>query len=361
MKRLICATLLSAAALFSMAAQSNNLQPLAVVKISGHETITVKDLKDTVETYQSQAGRKFSVEEKKQLLESLIDQKLIVQAAKKEGISLTDSQVDQYYLANMAQMVGRQVTEKEFADIVRQQTGKSVDEFLVSQVRMNVAQYKNYLRNQLIAQQYVIQKKAAEINAVQPSDKEIRDFYELNKSKLVWNDMVHMFLISVKKGDNPDAAKAKIQKMMSDYTSGKLTLDAMREAAKNPTAAGYVAGDLMVEKTEQYAAALGVSYERVISIFGEPLNKASDLKETDVDFQFYVLLNKYNAKMLGISDVIQPGTTMTVYEYIKQNLTNQKKSMALLKAVQDLSTELNTPANVERKKTGADLDAILNW
>ena len=360
MKRLLCTAFLSVAALFGAAAQAN-LQPLVVVKLNGTETITLKDLKDTVEIYQAQAGKKFTVEEKKQLLDSLIDQKLIVQAAKKEGITFSDSQIDQYYLASMSQMVGRQVTEKEFADIVRQTQGKSVDEFLMSQVRMNVAQYKTYLKNQLIAQQYVVQKKQAEINAVQPTDKEIRDFYELNKSKLVWNDMVHMFLVSVKKDSDPAAAKAKIQKMMADYTAGKLTLDAMREASKNPAAAGYIAGDLMVEKTEQYALSLGVTYERILQIFGEPLKKVSELKETDVDYQFYILLEKYNSKMLGISDVVQPGSTLTVYEYIKQNLTNQKRSYALIKAVQDLSNELNTPANVDRKKTGAELDKLLNW
>ncbi|MGN0739913.1 MAG: SurA N-terminal domain-containing protein [Treponema sp.] len=360
MKRLFYATLFSVVTLFGMSAQAN-LQPLVVVKLNGYETISLKDLKDSVETYQSQSGQKFNIEQKKEILESLIDQKLIVQAAKKEGIVFSDSQVDQYYLANMSQMIGRQVTEKEFADIIRQTQNMSVDDFLKSQLRMNVAQYKSYLRSQLMAQQYVMTKKQAEINAVAPKDKDIRDFYELNKSKLVWNDMVHMFLVSVKKDNNPDAAKAKIQKMMADFNAGKLTIDAMREAVKNPTAAGYVAGDLMVEKTEKYAMMLGVSYERVLQIFTEPLNKVSDLKETDVDYQFYVLLDKYNAKMLGISDIIQPGSTITVYEYIKQTLTNQMRSNALIKAVQDISAELNTPANVERKKTGAELDNLLNW
>lgn len=361
MKKILCATILSAVTLFSMAAQSNNLQPLAVVKLNGHETITLKDVKDSVETYQTQAGRKFTVEERKQILESLIDQKLIVQAAKKEGISFTDTQIQQYYLQNMAQMVGRQVTEKEFADIVRQQTGKTVDEFLLSQVRMNVTQYKNYLKNQLMAQQYVVVKKAAEINAVQATDKEIRDFYELNKSKIVWNDMVHMFLVSVKKGADANAAKTKIENLKSDFTAKKVTLDGMRAASKDPATAGYVGGDLMVEKTEQYAMLLGVPYESILEIFKAPVNKPSELLETEVDYQFYIVLEKYNAKMLAISDIIQPGSTLTVYEYIKQNLTNQKKSGALLKAIQDISKELNVPANVERKKTGADLDALLNW
>lgn len=360
MKRLICATLLSVAALFSISAQAN-LQPLVVVKLNGHETITLKDLKDSVETFQVQAGKKFTVAERKELLESLIDQKLIVQAAKKEGINFTDSQIDQYYLQNISQLVGRQVTEKEFADIVQQTQGKTVDEFLKSQVRMNVAQYKAYLKNQLIAQQYVIAKKQNEINAIQPTDKEIRDFYEMNKSKLVWNDMVHMYLVSVQKGNDPAAAKEKIQKMISNYSSGKLTIEAMREAVKNPAVAGYVAGDLIVEKTEQFATMLGIPYEQLLSIFKEPVKKASSVKETEVDFQFYVLLNKYNAKMLSISDVVQPGSTVTVYEYIKQSLTNQKRSQALVMAIQSISKELNIPANVERKKTGADLDKLLSW
>lgn len=361
MKKLLCATLLSAAALFSMAAQSNNLQPLAVVKLNGHETVSLKDLKDSVEVYQAQAGRKFTVAERKDILEALINQKLIVQAAKKEGLSLNDSQVDQLYLSNMSQMVGRQVTEKEFADIVRQQTGKSVDDFLLSQVRMNVAQYKVYLKNQILAQQYVGMKKQDEIKNVQATDKEIRDFYELNKSKLIWNDMAHMLLVSVKKDKDANAAKAKIEKMKSDYTSKKITLDDLRNQGKNPAATGVVAGELMVEKTEQYAALLNVPYEQILDIFRTEKNVASDLLETSVDYQFYIVLDKYNAKMLGISDIIQPGSTVTVYEYIKQNITGQKQTAAVLKAIQDISKELNTAANVERKKTGADLDALLNW
>jgi len=360
MKRTLFAVLFSLTAAFGAFAQAN-LQALAVVKLNGHEMVTLKDLKDAIETYQGSSGRKFTVEEKKEILESLIDQKLIVQAAKKEGIAVSDTQIDQIYIANMSQMVGRQVTEKQFEDLIRQTYKKSVDEYLMERIKKNVAQYKAYLKEQFLAQQYVMNKKQAEIIAVQPTDKDIKDYYELNKGKYIWMDMVHMYLVSVPKNGNPEAAKTKITKMMTDYTAGKLTIDQMRTAVKNKTAQDYVAGEMMIEKTEQYAVALGVSYERIIQIFGEPLNKVSDLKETDADYQFYVLLNKYDAKMLGLSDVVQPGTTYTVYEFIKAQLTNQMRSVALAKAIQDISKELNVPANVERKKTGAELDKLLTW
>ena len=87
----------------------------------------------------------------------------------------------------------------------------------------------------------------------------------------------------------------------------------------------------------------------------------SELNETKNDFQFYAVRQKYAAKMLAIGDVVQPETTITVYDYIKQNLTNQKQQAALLKAVNDLTKSLDTPENVERKKTGDALDKLLNW
>ena len=56
----------------------------------------------------------------------------------------------------------------------------------------------------------------------------------------------------------------------------------------------------MLEKTEQYAQALGVKYENILEVFRSEKNKASELLETEVDYQFYVVLEKYNAKMLQI-------------------------------------------------------------
>lgn len=360
MKKLTFSAFLFFITICGAVAQSS-LQPLVVVKLNGFETITVKELKDRVEVYQKQANRNLTPEERTQILDALVDQKLVVQAATKEGITLQDSQVDQYFLASMAQQIGRQFTEKELADFIKQQTKMSLDEFLKSQVGMNLSEYKAYLKSQLIAQQYILSKKQAELQKVAATDKEIRDFYELNKASFVQNDTLRMFLVSVLKGDNPDAANKKLQSLMSDYKAGKLTIDQMRVQSKNPDTAGYRAGDLLISKVEAHAQQLGISYEQLLKIFDEKLNVASDIKETANDFQFYVILEKFGAKMLAISDVIQPGSNLTVYEYIKANITNQKQSQFVLQAVQEMTTELNTPANVERKKTGDELKKLLSW
>ena len=59
MKRLFYATLFSVVTLFGMSAQAN-LQPLVVVKLNGYETISLKDLKDSVETSFRQQKKKES-------------------------------------------------------------------------------------------------------------------------------------------------------------------------------------------------------------------------------------------------------------------------------------------------------------
>ncbi len=361
MKRFALVATMLLAFVMTVAAQAD-LQPLAVVKLNKSETITLKQLKTRVEMYQKQNKiQTFTIEQKKEILAAIIDEKLIGQAAAKAGLSLTDTQVNQYFLQSLSMQVGRAVTESEFAEIVKKNTGLSLDDFMKQQVGMNVADYKAYLKNQLVAQQYVLQQKNVqeEVKKVAATDSEIRNFYDLNKSSFVQNDMAKVFLVVVPKGNDIEAARTKANKMLNDLKDKKITFDSIKANAANDKT--YQGGDLLIQKTAQHAMQLGISVNDLNELFGRSVGYISDLNETKNDFQFYSVRQKYAAKMLSIGDVVQPETTITVYDYIKQNLTNQKQQAALLKAVNDLTKSLDTPENVERKKTGAALDKLLNW
>ena len=141
-----------------------DLQPLATVKLNKSETITLKQLKNRVEIYGKQNGiSSFTVEQKKEILDAMIDEKLVVQAATKAGMVITDTQVNQYFLQNISQQIGKDVTEAEFEEIIKQNTGKSLDEYMKNSTGMELDEYKAYLKNQLIAQQYILQQKQADI------------------------------------------------------------------------------------------------------------------------------------------------------------------------------------------------------
>lgn len=357
MKKLLLAATLAISMAFGAFAQSD-LQPLAVVKLTKSETITLKQLKNRVETYQKQNNAaSFTVEQKKEILDAMIDEKLVVQAAQKAGLTITDTQVNQYFLQNVSQQVGRSVTESEFSEIVKKQTGQSLDEFMKAQVGMGVADYKAYLKNQLIAQQYVLQQKQGEISKLAPTDEDIRKFYDLNKASFVQNDMVKLFLVVVPKGDNAAGAKIKAEALLKGAKDKSLSYDKI----KADSGKDYQGGDLLIGKTAQHAQQLGISYNDLLELFTRDIGYMSKLNETETDFQFYVVRQKYTAKMLTISDLVQPETTITVYDYIKQNLTNQMQSQALISAVQDITKSLRTPSNFEYKQKEEKLKKLLNW
>lgn len=349
--------LAAAAAVFAQA----DLQVLAVVKLNAKsEPITVKQLKTRVEAYQKQTGKSFTVDEKKKILDAMIEEKLVVQAAQKAGITVSDSVVDSNFLQGISQQLGKNVTEAELSQIVQQQTKLSLDDYMKQQVGMDVADYKAYLKSQLIAQQYIVSQNQNELKEITPSDDEIRAFYELNKTSFVQSDMFKMFLVMVPKGKDPEGAKAKANEMLNAYKDKKMTLDQISVKAKVENS-GFQAGEILVNKSEKTAYQLGIAYQDLLTLFTKDEGYLSNLVEKDTNFQFYTITQKYSAKMLTLSDVVQPGTTVTVYDYIKRNLGEQKQMEYLQTAAQKISDSLNTDANVERKKTGASLDKLLDW
>ena len=95
-----------------------------------------------------------------------------------------------------------------------------------------------------------------------------------------------------------------------------------------------------------------------------PLKKVgylSDVTETDEAYIFLALTGKYAAKLLNLSDIVSPDSTVTVYEYIRQNLAQTKAQSYVQQAAQEVADELRKPEYIEEKKTGAALDKLLNW
>ena len=344
---------------FAVFAQSD-LQVLAVVKYNKSDSVTLKQLKTRCQVYEKQIGRDLSVDERKQVLDTLIEEKLIVQAAVKAGVSIPDSYVDQYFMQGMSQSLGINVTEKELEDLVKKSQNRTLDELLIEQTGMNKAEYKNHLKNQLLMQQYVVQLNQNEIQAVAATDEEIRMAYESNKSSFVWNDMMKVLIVLVPKGSNPDAAKLKLVDLLNKYNEKKLSAEqlAVQSQAED---SGYQAGQMLLPKTETAAAGIGMTLQNLIYVFAQKEGYTSDAEETASDYRFISVIKKYDAKMLGIGDLVQPETTVTVYDYIRSNLTQQKQQIYVNNAAAELSKSLHTSENVDMKKSGSALDKLLEW
>jgi hypothetical protein len=344
---------------FAAFAQAD-LQPIAVVKLNKNESITLKQLRVRCDYFSKQIGRTLTIDEKKQVLDTLIEEALVVQAATKAGISIPDSTIDQYFASYLSQNLGVNITEKELDELLKKQQGKSLDDVLIEQTGMNKTDYKKHLKNTLMMQQYIVQQNQAEIQKVAATDEEIRMAYESNKSSFVWNDMVKMLLVIVPKGNNPEAAKQKTADFLTKYKAK--TLSAEQIAVQSQTeGSGFQAGVALFPKTEAAAAGIGMSLQNLIFVFTQGEGYTSDVEETANDYRFLSVIKKYDAKMLGIGDLVQPETTVTVYDYIRSNLTQQKQQIYMNNAATNVAKELHTAENVDMKKSGAALDKLLDW
>ena len=106
---------------------------------------------------------------------------------------------------------------------------------------------------------------------------------------------------------------------------------------------------------------MGITMEALMEIFKQKINFVSDVTEMSNNFQFFVVMEKLDVKILTLSDVIDPNQTTTVYEYIRQMLTTEKQSVALQQAIQQLTEDLRVATNYKMLKDDASLTKLLDW
>ena len=338
-----------------------NLQPIAEVKLTSRAPITLGQLKTRVSALEKEIGRKMTVPERQQTLDGLINGRLIVQAAEKDAIKIMDSEVNNYFNEYVSNQLGQQVSEADFAKLIKEKTNMSLDEYMKAQNGMTLAEFKSFLRTQLTAQAYVMQKKQKELQSIaSPSDEQIRSYYEVNKQSFVQPDTVQLFLVVAPKGDKASAAEKTIQDIQKKLTANpKATADVRTKSQEKNS--NYQAGEIFVSKTSLAAEQLGIPMDELLKIFNMKVGEVSPITETAVNYQCFVVIEKKDAKILGLSDVVQPGGNVSLYEYIKQMVIMQRQNEALNNALVSVTNDLRKPENFVVFKTGADLEKTLSW
>ena len=66
-------------------AQQADLQPIAMVKLDKNEPITLAQLKTRVAAYEKELGTSMTPQQRQEVLDTLINERLVVQAAEKEA------------------------------------------------------------------------------------------------------------------------------------------------------------------------------------------------------------------------------------------------------------------------------------
>jgi parvulin-like peptidyl-prolyl isomerase len=325
-----------------------DLQPAATVNIIRNEPITVRQLRSECERMEKSTGKTLTQAQRLEVLDVMINERLALQAAEKDKISVSEGELNQQIqqLRNvLAQQLGRQPTDAEFNQAVRNESG------------LELPAFREQLRRQLVVQRYLMSKKEKLITSIKaPTEAEIRDQYNLAKAQFVRPETVRFSMIQVPYG--PDAAsrtKAKelADRLVKEIGTNPSKFDEVSARSQAPNS-GFMAGDGGFLPRNHEAQSV-VGQEFISVAFSLKQGEVSKLIEGRPGFQIIKVTENYAMKNLELDDIMQLGTRITVKDYIGNALLQERQQSILAQASQELVSELRTG------KSFQIFEKNLNW
>ncbi|MDR2477026.1 MAG: peptidyl-prolyl cis-trans isomerase [Treponema sp.] len=326
----------------------SDLQPAAIVNLTKSEPITVKQFRTEVERMEKSAGRVLKMEERRQVLDVMINERLAIQAAERDKIAISENEVTQQVnqlKSQMVQAIGRQPTDAEFGTALKNETG------------LEMPAFREQMRRQLIVQKYLMSKKQNIFENIKvPSEDEILNTYNLSKSQFVRPETVRFSMIQVPYGADAAAktkAKDLADRLKKEVGSNPSKFDevALRGQAPN---SGYQAGDggFLPRNLEAQQV---VGQEFINTAFSLKQGEVSKMMEGARGYQIIKVTETYAMKNLELDDIFQLGTRITVRDYIGNAMLQERQQAVLAQATQELVSELRAG------KTFQVFEKNLNW
>ncbi|MCL2763177.1 MAG: SurA N-terminal domain-containing protein [Treponema sp.] len=325
-----------------------NLQPAATVTLVRTESITVGQLRAEVEKLEKASGQTLNGEQRREVLDVMINERLALQAAERDKIAVSDNEVNNQLnelKGQMAQVIGRQPTDAEFATAVKNETG------------LEMSAYRDQVRRQLIVQKYLLSKKEDSFKNIRvPTESDILNTYNLHKTRFVRPDTVRFSMVQVPFGS--DAASKARARETADRLAREIGTSPSRfdEVVLRGQAAnsGYQAGDGgYLPRNPEAAQVVGQEFLNVA--FSLKQGEVSKVIEGRLGYQIIKITETYVMKSLELDDIFQLGSRATVRDFIGNGMLQERQMEALQNATEELVAELRAG------KTFQVFERNLNW
>lgn len=319
------------------AATSLLSKPAATVYLIRNKTISFDALNAKVEEYKAQ-GINYTQEE---VLNVMVNDELFLQGADRDGVKVTDQQLDGYIAnvkANIEAQGGKTLSESEFAELLKSQTG------------MTLAEYRENLKTNYVVQTYLSMKKGDMLNSYKtPTEDDIEAFFLENRSAFSnpdYSRISHVFFL--KEGEKGTEKYDQAQSVLNEIRNGTITFEkAVSKYSEDPTSK-KASGDI---------GWITLENSTIIQLLGKDfVREAMRLDDGEVCAKVLTSPTGYHivkctvsspAKMLTLEDTVNPATDTTVHDYIGQGLLEQNAQEAYLKAVDSLIEDLRKQATIK--------------
>lgn len=324
-------------------------RPAATINYTKSEIITQKQLDLAV----SQIGQQYAMmgqpnPSRGEVLEEILIQKLILQAARKDNIQVSEGEVKSALRAQLGPQ-GVNITDEQLKLLVRQETG------------MSWADYLQQGKEQLLTQNYIKFKKQKLFEDIdKPSDREIREIYNENQHLFINPEMVRFGQIYRDtrnlSASEKNRARDLMEEILADLRSGKTTFDEMVMKYSDDTQSRYKGGDVgfLAINDKNSKQLLGSDF--FDAAFNTPEGKITGIIESNIGLHILRISEKLSARLLGLNDAVNPSTTETVRDRIVSLKLLEKQQVLFQQAVGEIINDLKRLAEIRIYADNADID-----
>jgi len=265
---------------------------------------------------------------------------LVFQAAERDNVTVSDDQVLQAGMNKMMQQVGQKLTEAQYKQIINEQSGMDYDA------------YTQMIRDQLILEKYVTEKKRDFLRTSSiPTSDEVELFYEQNEEKFLNPEMVkfsHIFFATRGiSSSEKEAKRKKAEEVYQKLIQGNVKFaDMVRENSddKNSVVRDGDIGNF-IDRSEQNIAIFGKDF--LNTLFKMKVGEMSNVVESAQGYHILIVNQHHSKRFLSLDDPVTPVETTTVRQYISNIISYQKQQKAYQQAAEDVVKVLAEEAEIQ--------------
>jgi foldase protein PrsA len=354
MKKLFISGILLFLTAFTLSGQIID-QPIAEVNLHKREVIWLKQFKKQVENVEQVqlGGQSTTQEQRLELLNTLINQKLILQAAAQEGITVTQNEIDQgiaVYINNLSMQYRTQLTRTQLVKQLNAQ-GETWESFVEE------------IRNQLLREKYIMAKKEAFIKESidqarkKITEKQIKDVYNTYATQFsnpAMRKIKHIY-ISTQNLDTAgkEEARKEAELVYRKLKSGAADFETMAEEHSDESGSKYAGGDVGWVLRVQDPRYDGKFIQKVFDL---EVGELSTVFNSSGGYHIVKVTSEREPRIPGLNDPVLPipGSDITVKEQIKNLLLQQEQAAAVQQATNDIVEELREKADIQIYKDRLD-------
>lgn len=309
---------------------------VAVVRLEQTVNIGTRALNRQASLFESQLGRELTTEERREVLESMINEELIAQAAAREGIEVEDSEIQQF-IDQERQGLGPGVTDEQFRLLVEEQIGLSYDD------------YVQELRKQLLQQRYVQQTQQQRLeNIAEPDEQDIRRVFNENRSEFINPALVrfrHLYIDT--RNMNEQQRSDAASRLGRIWSATNETAQAFEQLFGDASATeDYDAADFgyMPQNDRQIREIYGSDF--VDTAFELDVDEVSDVVRSNIGVHVMQVTDSRQPRFLELDDELFPGQRITVRQNIESFIMNQRLQAEFQQAGNDAIQALRDEAEI---------------